>query len=419
MFLLLFLNIAAWAWQVPQPSSELGPIDGVQRRMAGNLASLPNYTCLETIDRSVRRQVKKKLLFHDRIRLEVAFIEANEIFSWPGSANFEPDILQQIPKAGASGVGGFGGWVRTLFGASGPTLSRAGECLVADRHGFRYDFRVPLQSSNYAVQVEGREVMLPYTGSLCADPGSSEIMLLEIHAGHTEPPVRGISEKIHYGRMHIGTSDFLLPQDHELTVTDVEGNENRSLTTFTACREYTSQSSITFDSERTAAPVPQTKDNEFEIPGGISLELKLETPITFEGFAVGDPITARLDRAISAAGVSIPKGAMVSGRIRGLEQYFDPSKYFTVSLEFSSLTFGGKRGRFSARLVGPRRYVKKRLDSSGMAMESNASMPDSASAEPIGFDLDDSGPECGTFRVQGSSLHLGSGLELILKTRGH
>jgi len=415
--LVLLLGIAACAGQASQPDPKLVLINRVRARMAENLASLPNYTCLETIDRSVRRQVRKKLLFHDRIHLEVAFIEANEMFSWPGSSNFGSDVLQQIPKAGASGVGGFGGWIRTLFSPSGPKLSPAGECMAEGRHGFRYDFAVPVQASNYAIDFGGRETMLPYKGSLCVDPDSSEVILLEIQAAQPQPPVKGISEAIHYGRAHIGSSDFLLPQDHELVVTDVEGNENRSLTHFTACREYTSSSSLTFAPESIAAPVPREKMEEFEIPGGLFLDLKLETPVTFEEFAVGDGIAARLDRGINASGVAIPKGAIVFGRVRALEQYFEPAKYFVVGLEFSSLTFNGKRGLFRARLVGPRRQSRRRLDKSGMAMESDDPALASARSEPAGLDIDDSGPGGGAFRIRGGNLNLGRGLEMILETR--
>jgi len=101
-FLFLVLSVPAWAWQEPQSNPQLALIRQVRQRMAENLTALPNYTCLETTDRSVRNQVKQKLLFRDKIHLEVAFIEASELFCWPGSAHFESDLLQQLPQAGAS-----------------------------------------------------------------------------------------------------------------------------------------------------------------------------------------------------------------------------------------------------------------------------------------------------------------------------
>ena len=131
-----------------------------------------------------------------------------------------------------------------------------------------------------------------------------------------------------------------------------------------------------------------------------------------EDFAVGDPITARLNRAIGASGVFIPKGATLSGRVWELEQYYRPEKAFVVGLEFSSLTFAGGRALFHARLVGPRLAIKKRLDSNAMGMETTAT----AHTEETGLEIDDSSPR-GTFRVWGGSLRLTRGFHIILETQ--
>jgi hypothetical protein len=387
-----------------------------RERMAANLAGLPNYTCLEAIDRSVRNAAKQKLLFRDRIHLEVAFIEANEMFSWPGSQSFELGLLEQLPRAGASGVGGFGGWTRTLFGPSAPAFSYEGECTVEGRSGSRYTFHMPAESSNYEVGVGGQAAKSPISGSVCIDPGSSDIMFLEIRAGQTPPPIVAISESIHYARGRIGSSDFLLPQDDDLTVADEKGNESRNLTRFTACREYAAQSSIRFDAGPAAAPAPQMKVEELHLPARVSLEVQLVTPVTSADAAVGDPITARLGHAIKLPGMSIPKGATVSGRIRSLEQYLEPAKYFLVSLEFLSVSFGETRALFHARLVGPRLQTSTHLDSSGMAQESDVSSPGSVPSDS-GFDIDDSSPDPGAFRVRGGNLRLNRGLHLMLETQ--
>lgn len=415
-FLLLFPFLPC-VWPTPQTEPQTALIHRAGQRMSANLASLPNYTCVERIERSVRRRADQKLLFRDRIHLEVAFIEANEMFSWAGSDRFAPDLLEQLPQAGASSAGSFGGWTRALFGPSAPDFVYAGECTVEGHGGSKYTFHVSAESSNYEVGAGGQGAKAPYSGSVCIDPGSSDIMLLEIRADQTPPPIVAISESIHYARDRIGSADFLLPQDDDLTVSDQEGSESRNLTQFTACREYTTQSSISFDTEHAAAPAPQTKVEEIHLPGGISLDLKLETPVTSEESAVGDPITARLDHAIKRPGVLIPKGAIVSGRIRGLEEYLEPEKSFLVILEFSSVTFSDKRALFRARLVGPRPQTLTRLDSSGMAQESGIAVPGSIVRSGSGFDIDDSSPGSGTFRVHGGSLRLNRGLYMIWETQ--
>jgi len=415
--LLLFLSTSGRAWQQPQASGELSLMTRVRQRMAENLERLPNYTCLETIDRSVRRQVKDKLVFRDRIRLEVGFIEAAEMFGWPGSSHFEPDFLKQIPQAGASGIGSFGGWTHILFGSSAPDFTYAGECTADGRRGSRYNFSVPLLSSKYEIRFGGRAALSAYAGSLCVDPETLDVMVLDVHAEEVPlavAPVAAVSDVIRYGRARIGSAEFLLPQQDELTITDLEGNVNRNLTRFTACRQYAAESSLSFDDGPAGSAVPEKKIQDLKLPGGIALDLKLETPITFEGFAVGDPITARLNRAIEAPGVFIPKGSTVSGRIWELEQYYQPEKSFTVGLEFSSLTFAGGRAVFHARLVGPRLAVEKRLDSNAVGIETTAT----SHTEERGLDIDDSSPpRAGVFRVWGGSLRLTRGFHMIWETQ--
>ena len=410
--LLLFVSICARAWQ--EPESAL--VDRVRQRMAENLAHLPNYTCLETIERSVRSQVKDKLLFRDRIHLEVAFIEDGEMFAWPGSSRFELDFLDQVPQAGASAIGSFGGWTHMLFGPSAPAFIYAGECTADGRRGKRYDFRVPLFSSKYEIRFGGRAAITAYAGYLCADADALDVVLLELRAEDIPLAVAGVtavSDVIHYGRIRIGSADFLLPQQDELSVTDQEGRVNRNLTSFTACRQYGSESSLSFDENRADALAPQKKIQDLKLPGGITLDLKLETPVSFEDFAVGDAITARLNRGIEVSGVSVPKGATASGRVLELEQYYQPEKSFVVGLEFSSLTYAGGRALFHARLVGPRLEVEKHPDATGKGIETTTS----AHTDKTGLDIEDSSSRAGAFRVWGGRLHLPRGFRLILKTQ--
>ena len=139
-------------------------------------------------------------------------------------------------------------------------------------------------------------------------------------------PFAAVSETIDYGRVRIGAADFLLPQSHTLAITDLEGHEGRNVTTLSACRQYAADS---------AEPVPQQKAEEPQLPAGIYLNLKLETRITFDQSAVGDPVSARLDRAFRATGISVPKGTLVSGHIRRIEERYQPEKHYLVGLDFS------------------------------------------------------------------------------------
>lgn len=58
----------------------------IRQKMADNLARTPDYTCLETIERSSTYQ-RAHLL--DRVRVEVALVSGKELSSWPGAEKFE------------------------------------------------------------------------------------------------------------------------------------------------------------------------------------------------------------------------------------------------------------------------------------------------------------------------------------------
>jgi hypothetical protein len=245
---------------------------------------------------------------------------------------------------------------------------------------------------------------VPYAGTFCVDPSSLDIMRLEVRAEVVHLPFAAVSETIDYGRVRIGAADFLLPQSHTLAMTDLEGHEGRNVTTLSACRQY---------AEDSAAPVLHQETEEPQLPAGIYLNLKLETPITFDQSAVGDPVSARLDRAFRATGISVPKGALVSGRIRRIEERYQPEKHYLVGLDFSSLSFAGTHLSFRARLVGPQLRFERRPDS--VTNPNNAPIID-----VTGLEIDDSNPSSpfGVFRVRTGRLDLARGVRLIWQTQG-
>ena len=405
-WLLLFAALLTCAWREPQASPEMALLDRVRERMGENLERLPTYTCLETTERSLRQVPKDKMLVRDRIRLEVMFSGFEEMVAWPGSSTFEPAASIQLPPGGAGGLGSWGGWSRSVFRSAGPAFRYAGECAVERRRGLRYDFHVPWASSSYSVGVGNRRIVVPYNGTVCVDPESLDVMRMEVRAELAHLPFSAVGETIDYSHVRIGAADFLLPRSHELVTADLEGNEGRNTTSLSACRAYASAS----------PPAAGSKAGALQLPAGIRLDLKLETPITFDDSAVGDPVSARVDRGIRAGGISVPKGAAASGRIRRLEQRYLPEKHFFVDLEFSELSFGDTHASFRARLVGPQLRFERRPDSVDQRSLYNPAAP---IIDVAGLEIDDSDPwsPLGAFRVRASKLNLARGLRMIWETQ--
>ena len=79
---------------------ELLALARIKQRMAQNLSRMPDYTCLETIERfrSVPRSEALKLV--DTLRLEVAHVGIKELYSWPGAQRFEDrDVAEIVGEA--------------------------------------------------------------------------------------------------------------------------------------------------------------------------------------------------------------------------------------------------------------------------------------------------------------------------------
>jgi hypothetical protein len=112
-------------------------IDQARERMQLVMGSQPNYTCLETIERT-RRTVDVSYEIEDTLRLEVALADGTEMFAWPGSKEFESKELTDLLVAGLFGNGNFGIYTRMLFGGSGPQFEYAGEAQVRGRAVMRF-----------------------------------------------------------------------------------------------------------------------------------------------------------------------------------------------------------------------------------------------------------------------------------------
>ena len=138
-------------------------------------------------------------------------------------------------------------------------------------------------------------------------------------------------------------------------MTSLNGSVNENRTRFTGCRQYSGESRLIYDD-----PAPDSSASAAEpartliAPPKLMLDLALHTPIVFREAAVGDPVTAVLAKALRLPdGTSIPKGALIHGRIASLrESLFGRYTGYAVGLKFFELESGNTRVKFSATLEG-------------------------------------------------------------------
>ena len=382
--ILVTLLLAAFGF-----GQELTPaaiMDRTRAVMTRNLASLPNYTCLQTIERMQRRGVNRKLEMIDTVRLEVALVNGREMFSWPGAGNFEDSDVTEMVKGGAIGNGNFGTHARALFQTSGPRFTYAGEVPFRSKPAYRFNYVVPRNRSGYLLRTskgdDKSQAVVGYHGLVLIDKATFDLLRLEIQADEIPPQLELTStlDAVEYLRANIGGKPFLLPYEADLSMMDASGYESRNRTRFTSCRQYSGESVLRFDDpEEVTSTVSQEPARTLEAPPRLALDLALESTISGEESAIGDPVTAVLKNNVKiGSGLVAPKGALLHGRITFLrKQSLQRSNGFAVGLQFHEMTWGNTHMKLHAKLDSVPLFDRTNLRSFGSQYAADVDIPGS------------------------------------------
>lgn len=330
----------------------------VRLQMARNLEQLPNYTCTQTIERSGRSGSSAKLRLVDVLRLEVAMVEGDELFAWPGSRNFEKRELRDMIGSGMTGNGQFGLFARALFLAHMARFTYAGEESAGGRQLKRWDYVVPHAVSNYRLRTydeQKREVsgVVGYHGSIWSDASNREVVRFTVVADDIPPflPYKSATLSVEYQPVKISEQVFLLPVRAEQELAEVNrASVNRI--SFSGCRQYSGESRLVFEEEEgsggDAAAAPTESVKALALPPNVWLELQLESAIQIGRAVVGDPVTFKLRRPVQVpSGPKIPKGALVHGRLT----YFRDRPFVFLGFELHEIEFPGYLGTLTANIV--------------------------------------------------------------------
>ena len=321
--------------------------------MVRNLARLPNYTCLQTVERSERASRTKKPRMVDVLRLEVALVEGKEYFKWPGSGNFAETDLRNLIHGGAIGNGSFALHAKALFQTTVPVFTYKGEVFRDDRRTMKWDYYVPQNLSGYNVRSSRAEAVVGYHGSIWVDTASFDLVRLEVYADDIPPALQIDSAytAVEYDRVPIGGDTFLLPSLSELEMVDLGGTVNTNRTRFSGCRQYSGESTLIFEEPTEDAKTPEAV-RVVQAPPNVRLELALQHEVVLRSAAVGDPVTAVLKKNLRLPdGTTVPKDSLVHGRIASLrEQNFNRYPGMAIGLKFFEIESAGTRVQMSATL---------------------------------------------------------------------
>jgi hypothetical protein len=292
-------------------------LDRLRAHMTEVLKQQPNFTCLETVERAILGVREDRFRALDTVRLEVALVNRQEMFAWPGSKEFDDASLRTFVPTGMFGNGYFGMYADTVIRGRRTDLEFRGESQLDQRPVLRYDFRVPVESGTELHAMDAKATVA-YRGTLYADAATLDVLKLEV-AAENIPVKLGLREAtgtVEFTRVRIGESEILLPKASESVMVTWMGDTSRNQMRFSDCREYTGKSTVAFgDTPREAAEAARAKQ-EIQLPRGLSIVVRLMDETSTDDMAIGDQVRAVLDADVKANGkLLLPNGATVLGRL--------------------------------------------------------------------------------------------------------
>jgi len=350
---LFAISVAVTAGAAGQAPDE-GQLAGFQAKVRQDMTSIPNYTCLETIERAHREPHARAFKSIDTVRLEVSSVSGKELFAWPGARHFDDRDVKSMVPGGAIGSGMFTMFAHNLFvNGQGARQYRGNEDLEG-RASVRYDFYLTPQTSGLRITSGGASETVAARGSFWFDAASLDLIRLDVY-GDGMPYSLKLAESVFrtsYARTKIGDADDLLPKRSELTMTHFDGAASRDVIDFSDCREYHAESTISFDAPHPSLPeAPKPQVREVDLPAGLLVPVELETAIDSKTASVGDTLHARVVEEVRYKGdLAVPRGATVTGHLRKFDRG-SPQAPYAVAIEFSEIEWEGVRAAFHAELV--------------------------------------------------------------------
>lgn len=368
--LLVMLSALAMSQTPPGLTSPSSLLERARAKLMSDMSRQSRYTCVQNITRrfydsrskqrdncaNIAAQGKdqlsnERLVYSDRLQLDVAIADNHEIHSWPGASSFnEEEIREVVTNGGPFGSGDFAGFIVGIFGGSAE-IKFIRSMAIKGRQVFEYAFDVPRDASTYAISYSGESVTTAYSGSFLLDQGGDLIQLSVRTAELADVSNACIAtSEIRYQRIALHAQDVLVPHETELRTIFSDRSQTVSTTSYSNCHEYTARSLIRFDMAD-AAPAKTTSRSEKAVaskkqttvlPTGLLFQCKIVTPLDSETQA-GGVIQAVLSTPLVGQNGEIlaPLGSRIRGRLVRLAHYTSPDKYFEADVRLDTIEVNG------------------------------------------------------------------------------
>src|SRR5215469_766537 len=306
-----------WAQTKESASPQIeSPIGQIKLRVAEDLAGVPNYICVDSIERFLWIPRDHQFRRLDRVHLELAHIEGADRFSWLGNSIFQPRTPTAMVGYGASFGGDFADNRVLVFKNGWTKISYIGGVTMDGRPALRYDYDAP--GAVLRVTNGNQSGYTPARGSFWIDAETLDLLQIDME-GYAIPvklALRSIFNTTMYRRVLIGKHVGLLPHNSEFRLTEADGTLRRNTSVFSNCREYIADSTLAFESSpRTHLPLLE----DSPVQPGLQLQLVLDKTIDAKETAVGDPIRAH----VLEGNGDVHRGAHVYGRVNRIINFND------------------------------------------------------------------------------------------------
>ena len=343
--LALLWTIAAVILTAQARQEDVVRLSRIRQAIRAHLDGMPNFTCLQTVERYQLAPKAKHEELIDVLRLEVAYVSNKEMYAWPGSHHFEDRDLREIVSTGAFSTGGFALHARSIFLGSNTTFTYVGEETIDNKPAWRYDYTTPQFRSDYNINnpVKGVSAAVPYHGSIWADRRDSNLLRISIQTGEipAEIEIESASDQLDYQPMKIGSIDALLPRQNIIYILDNRGNTSINRTRLSRCKQYSGESTISFDDISESATVERKVERAIVLPPNLEVSLALTEDLIHGESAVGDAIQATLRNDLRVNKELIaPKGSIARGRIVRFEHSNVTHSVYNITLLFEELRGG-------------------------------------------------------------------------------
>lgn len=287
---------------------------------------------------------KLELRSSDRAKLDVILGEAAELFAWPGGRSFDTDDPGKLLPAGFSGSGDFAGFVLGVFSLDQIAFEYIGPCDGDSCARFGYD--VPVAVSGYVAKTPFNRVTLGYHGTFDVDSRSANLIHMTVIPTDVSTALPGVCDLrtgMTYTRATMDSGEFTIPESTEKEFLSADGEYFVNRSFYKGCRQYTSESTLTFgDDDLPATPLEPAKVSAALPVAGSEVQLRLVTKIDSERNGAGDALEATLVHPVpDTRGGTIRAGTVFLGRLGQVEKVYLPREHIILTMRFNTIILNG------------------------------------------------------------------------------